>query len=188
MFGRGWAEQVQRNLPKRTSSESTPDMQYACHSAPETRRISSMLRQAVVVLAVLVVFGGIVRADWQQVQSIQPGEPILVQSGFVSDAGKFVSATADELVVETRAGNVTVPKADIDQVFVFRSRLDRINGGLIWGGVAAGATAGVLFPLAARMVRPSYATAATVTAINGTSIGLARFIGNRTKRIYRRKQ
>lgn len=141
-----------------------------------------------VLFAALLVVEGIARADWQQVQSVQPGVPILVQSGFVADAGTFVSATADTLVVETRAGKVTVPKTDIDQVLVFRSKRDRANSGLLWGGVVAGATAATFFPLTARLVHPSYITAGTMTAANGTTIGLTRFIVNRTMRIYRRNR
>jgi hypothetical protein len=147
-----------------------------------------MLRHSMLLFAALLLTEGIGRADWQQVQSVQIGAPILVQSGFVSDAGKFVSATTDALVVETRTGTVTLPKGDIDQVLVFRSKRDRANAGLLWGGVAAGATAAVFFPLTARLVHPSYVAAGIVTATNGTTIGLTRYIANRTKQIYRRNQ
>jgi hypothetical protein len=43
-------------------------------------------------------------ADWQQVESMRPCAPILVRSGFVTDAGKFVGATADAVTVETQRG------------------------------------------------------------------------------------
>jgi hypothetical protein len=128
------------------------------------------------------------RADWQEVQSFAVGEPILVRTGFVVDAGKFVSATPDSVVVQTQTGPVTVAKSDVDEVLVFRSAHDRVTSGLIWGGVAAGATAAVFFPLTATMTHPNYGLAALVTASNGAVLGLGHGIFVRTKRIYRRKQ
>jgi hypothetical protein len=146
-----------------------------------------MVRHWMLVFAALFFVARIGRADWQEVQSVQPGAPILVQSGFLSDAGKFVSATTDTLVVETRAGLVTISKGDIDQVLVFRSKHERLNNGLFWGGVAAGVTAAAFFPLMASLSHSNYALAGSLTATNGTTIGLTRFVGTRVKRIYRRQ-
>jgi hypothetical protein len=143
-----------------------------------------MIRLRFLILALLLV--GIGRADWQEVQSVKPGAPILVVSGFVTDAGKFVRSTTDSLSIETRAGEVTLAKDDIDEVVVFRSRTDRIRSGLLWGGVAAAATAAVLFPMTARLSNPHYGASSAVTASNGAAIGVGRYVSSKTKRIYRR--
>ena len=119
--------------------------------------------------------------------ALKPGSAILVQSGFVTDAGEFVSATGTSVVVKTRTGQVTIAKDEIDDVQVLRARGDRVRAGLLWGGVMAGATAGMMFPLTARLTNPHYLPAGIMTAANGTSIGLSRYRYLKTKRIYRRK-
>jgi hypothetical protein len=139
------------------------------------------------LISALLLSSGIASADWQQLQTVDPGAPILVNSGFLSDAGKFVNATADSVIIETRNGHVTLAKDDVDEVFVFRSRNDRVRSGLLWGGVAAGVTAAVLFPMAARLSTASLTVPTSLTVSNGTSIGLARYMSGKTKRIYRRK-
>src|SRR5260370_849777 len=109
--------------------------------------------------SLLVLFCGIFAAgfafaDWTAVQAIEPGAPIMVRSGFVTDAGRFVSATADAVVVETRAGKSTIGKDEIDDVIVYRSQKDRTHRALLWGGIAAGGTAAAFFPLTARLANP----------------------------------
>ena len=129
---------------------------------------------------------GVGRADWQDVQAVEPGAPILLKSGFVTDAGKFVRSTSDSVSIDTRSGQVTVAKDDIDEVFVFRSRSERARKGLLWGGVAAAATAAALFPIAANLSRPNFVAPSILTASNGASVGLGSYWGGKTKRIYRR--
>lgn len=142
--------------------------------------------RSVVLLGGFLLSLGTACADWQELQSMKPGTPILVNSGFVSDAGKLVRTTPDALSIETRTGQVTVAKDDIDEVFVFRTRPDRIRSGLLWGGIAAGVTAAVVFPVASSLTKPQYLTSALVTATNGTSIGIARIASSKVKRIYQR--
>lgn len=144
------------------------------------------MQKPILILAALFL-GGVARADWQQVQSLRTGEPIMVHSGFVTDAGKFVSATSDAVVLDTRAGAVTVAKGDIDDVLVYRSHGERVHSGLLKGGIAAGLTAALLFPLSAGLAHPTYAAPAAATASNGASVGLVGYLFGRTKRIYRRK-
>jgi hypothetical protein len=90
------------------------------------------------------------------------------------------------LSIETRAGEVTLAKDDIDEVVVFRSRTDRIRSGLLWGGVAPAATAAALFPMTARLSTPQYGAASALTASHGTTFGVGRYVTSKTKRIYRR--
>jgi hypothetical protein len=155
------------------------------HSSSSSRRIKSMTRLSVLIGGFLLTLG-VVRADWQQVQSVEPGTPILVKSGFVSDAGKFVRSTPDSVLIDTRAGQVTVAKDDIDEVLVFRSRPNRVRSGLLWGGVAAGVTAAAMFPMFAGLSSPNYVVPSTMTAANGASFGLGGYMRGKTKRIYRR--
>ena len=63
---------------------------------------------------------------------MDPGAPILVKSGFVTDAGTFVRSASDSVSIHTRNGQVTIAKDDIDEVIVFRSRSDRTRKGLLW--------------------------------------------------------
>jgi len=143
-------------------------------------------------LAALLVANGIGRADWQTVQSIQPGAPILVKAGFEKDAGKFVSATDDAVVVETHSGEITISKAEIDQVFVYRTRGERVKKGVLWAGVGAGVTAAVMFPAAAglshALVQPNYALAGALTGFDAWAFGGSAYYRSSTKRIYQRKQ
>ena len=46
---------------------------------------------------------------------MQAGAPVMVRSGFVTNAGKFVRADADAVTMETQNGQVTVHKADVDE-------------------------------------------------------------------------
>lgn len=146
---------------------------------------SGMHKQAIILVSALFLIAGVSQADWQQVQAIQAGAPIMVRSGFVTDAGKFISAGADSVTVEMQTGQVTVRKADVDEVFVIRSHAERVHRGLLIGGIAAGATAAALFPLNATFAHPEYAFPSAMTAGNGVTFGL---MGsrNRFKRIYRR--
>ncbi len=50
---------------------------------------------------------------------MDPGAPILVKSGFVTDAGTFVRSASDSVSIHTRNGQVTIAKDDIDEVIVF---------------------------------------------------------------------
>jgi hypothetical protein len=129
---------------------------------------------------------GIGRADWQQVESLVAGTPILVKSGFVTDAGKLLRSAPDSISIDTRAGQVTVAKNDIDEVIVFRSRADRVRKGLLWGGVAAGVTAAVMFPIFARLSSPNFVAPSTLTVANGVSLGIGGYRTSQIKRIYRR--
>ena len=112
----------------------------------------------------------------------------MVHSGFMTDAGKFVSATAESVVVDTMAGAVTIAKNDIDRVVVFRSRGERVHADLLKGGIAAGLTAAALFPPPATLSRPHYIVPAASTAVNGAALGFTGYFTGRYKRIYRRKQ
>jgi hypothetical protein len=156
------------------------------HFIRQFRRIAFMIRVGLLICGLLLtsVIGS---ADWRQLQAVDSGTAILVNSGFLSDAGKLVSSTADSVIIETRNGHVTVARDDIDEVFVFRSRHDRMRSGLLWGGVAAGVTAAVIFPIFARLTNPSLVAPTTLTATNGVSIGLTRYMSGKTKRIYHRK-
>jgi hypothetical protein len=151
-----------------------------------------MPRQSLLVFAALLLVHGIGRADWHDVQSVEPGAPILVKAGFESDAGKFVSATDDAVVVETHSGEITVSRDEIDQVFVYRSRAERAKRGVLWAGVGAGVTAAVMFPAAAglthALVQPNYALAGALTGFNGWAIGAGTYYRSSTKRIYQRKR
>jgi hypothetical protein len=145
-----------------------------------------MSKQAILLVAALFLLAGVGRADWQEVEAMQAGAPVMVRSGFVTNAGKFVRASADAVTVETQSGQeVTVQKAEVDDVYVFRSHAERVHKGLLFGGVAAAATAATFFPLTATFVHPSYIASSVVTATNGVTFGL---VGsrNRVKRIYRR--
>lgn len=139
-----------------------------------------------VLLCGLLLTVGIGRADWQELQALDRNAPILVISGFVTDAGKFISSTHDSVLVDTRAGQVKVAKDDIDEIFVFRSRTERVRSGLVWGGVAAGATAAAMFPTFARFSNPNFAAPAMFTVSNGASLGVLRYQTAKMKRIYRR--
>jgi hypothetical protein len=147
-----------------------------------------MTNRSILLCAALLSMAAVGRADWQQVESIMPGAPILVRAGFVTDAGKFVSATADAVTVDTQTGRFTVRKNDVDDVLVFRSRSERVHRALLIGGVAAGATAAAFFPLFSTLAHPDYAIPAITTAGNGASFGLVGFRTGLTKRIYRRTQ
>jgi len=118
---------------------------------------------------------------------LDPGAAILVQSGFVSDAGKFVSATVDAVIVEIRTGQVTIAKNEIDRAYLFRSRNERIKAGFLWGGIAAGGTAAIMFPVVAQAANPRYTSAGIMTAAQGVAIGAGRMRAFATKRIYQRK-
>jgi len=144
-----------------------------------------MPKQPILLVAALFLLAGIGRADWQQVEAMQAGAPIMVRSGFVTNAGKFVSASADAGTVQTQSGQATVQKVDVDDVFVFRSHAERLHRGLLFGGVAAGAAAAAFFPLTATLAHPNYIVPSVITASDGVTFGL---IGsrNRVKRIYRR--
>jgi hypothetical protein len=144
-----------------------------------------MPKQAILFVAAMFLVAGVGRANWQQVEAMQSGAPIMVQSGFVTNAGKFVSATADAVTVQTQAGQVTVQKADVDDVYSFRSHAERVHRSLLFGGVTAGITAATLFPLASTFAHPNYAFASAFTAGNGVSVGLISSL-NRVKHIYRR--
>ncbi len=148
--------------------------------------MSRMFKQAILLIAAMFLVAGVGRADWRQVEALQAGAPIMVRSGFVTNAGKFAGATADAVIVETQTGQVTVQKADVDEVYGFRSHTERVHRGLLFGGVAAGAAAAVFFPLTSTLVHPSYVGPSLVTASNGVSLGLIGF-SNRTKRLYRRR-
>jgi len=126
------------------------------------------------------------RADWQDVQSVDPGAPILVKSGFVTDAGTFVRSASDSVSIHTRNGQVTIAKDDIDEVIVFRSRSDRTRKGLLWGGVAAATTAAVMFPIFANFSNPNFIVPSALTATNGSMFGIANYRSSKTKRIYQR--
>ena len=154
-------------------------------SRSEFRRITSMSRFCFLIFGCLLTFGE-GRADWQEVQSVSPGAPISVKLGFVTDAGKFVRSTSDSVSIDTRNGQVTIAKDDIDEVIVFRSRADRTRKGLLWGGVAAGVTAAVMFPIFAGLSTPNFVAPSVLTAANGASMGLGSYRGAKTKRIYRR--
>lgn len=143
-----------------------------------------MPRQAILLTAVLLALAGVGRADWKQVEAMQSGEPILVRSGFVTDAGKFVRASADAVTVQMQTGQVTVQKADVDDVYIFRSHAERVHRALLFGGIAAGASAAAFFPLFATLAHPTYVVPSVTVAGDGLTFGL---IGsaNRFKRIYR---
>ena len=145
-----------------------------------------MLRFCFLIVGCLLTFG-VGRADWQEVQSVNPGAPISVKSGFVTDAGRFVRATSDSVSIETRNGQIIIAKDDIDEVIVFRSRADRTRKGLLWG-VAAGVTAAALFPIVASFSSPNFVAPSVLTAANGASVGLGSYRGAKTKRIYRRSK
>jgi hypothetical protein len=136
----------------------------------------------------VILTAGIGFADWRQVQSLDAGTPILVRSGFVADAGKLVRSTPDSVLIDTRTGQVTVAKDDIDEVIVFRSRSARIRRGALAGGVAAGATAAVAFPLFSTFQHSNIAAPTIMTAVNGFSLGFGGYMGGKTKRIYRRSK
>ena len=144
-----------------------------------------MPRQAILLTTALFLSAGVGRADWQQVEAMQAGEPIMVSSGFVTSAGKFVHASADGVTVQTQTVEVTVQKADVDEVYAFRSKAERVHRGLLFGGVAASAAAAAFFPLTSILVHPNYVIPSVLTASQGVSFGL---IGSRSriKRIYRR--
>lgn len=144
-----------------------------------------MPKQAILLSAALFLLAGVGRADWQQVEAMQAGAPIMIRSGFVTDAGKFVGATADAVTVQTQTGQVTVQKTDVDDVYVFRSHAERVHRGLLIGGIAAGVSAAAFFPLTSTFIHPNYAVPSVLAAGDGISFGL---IGsrNRFKRIYRR--
>jgi hypothetical protein len=146
--------------------------------------MSGMLKQAVLLASALFLLTSVSRADWQQVEAVQAGAPVMVRSGFVTNAGKFVRADADAVTVETQTGQVTVQKADVDDVYVFRSHAERVHRGLLFGGVTAGATAAVFFPFTAALLHPNYVAPSVMTASNGVMLG---FAGSRSrvKRIYR---
>jgi hypothetical protein len=114
--------------------------------------------------------------------------PILVKSGFVTDAGRFIRSTSDSVSIDTRNGQITLAKDDddIDEVIVFRSRSDRTRKGLLWGGVAAAVTAAAMFPMFANFSNPNFVIPSTFTAANGASVGLGSYRSAKTKRIYRR--
>jgi hypothetical protein len=154
-------------------------------SVYEFRKITSMLRFCFLICSSLLTFG-VGRADWQDVKSVDPGAPILVKSGFVTDAGRFVRSTSDSVTIDTRNGQVTVAKDDIDEVIVFRSHSDRTRKGLLWGGVAAGVTAAAMFPIFANFPSPNFVVPSTLTAANGAAVGLSSYRNGKTKRIYRR--
>jgi hypothetical protein len=156
------------------------------HSFPELHTMSGMPKQAILLTAILFLLAGVSRAaDWQQVEAMQPGAPIMVRSGFVTNAGKFLRASANSVTVQTQTGEVTVQKADVNDVYAFRSRAERVHRSLLFGGVTAGVTAAAFFPLVSTFANPNYVFPSLMTASNGVSVGL---LGsrNRTKRIYRR--
>ncbi|HLH19427.1 MAG TPA: hypothetical protein VKX45_19550 [Bryobacteraceae bacterium] len=144
-----------------------------------------MPKQLILLVSGLFLLAGAGRADWQQVEAMQAGAPIMVTSGFVTNAGKFVRASADAVTLETQTGQVTVQKADVDDVYIFRSHAERVHRALLFGGIAAGATAAALFPLAAIAAHPNYVAPSIGTAGDGLAFGL---VGSqhRIKRIYRR--
>jgi hypothetical protein len=144
-----------------------------------------MSKQAIFVTTALFLLAGVGRADWQQVEAMQVGAPIMVSSGFVTNAGKFVHASADEVTFQTQTVEVTVQKADVDQVYAMRSKAERVHRGLLFGGVAAGVAAAAMFPLASTIVRPNYVVPSVLTASNGASFGFTGYL-SRAKRIYRR--
>lgn len=146
-----------------------------------------MVRLCILFCGVILT-AGIVLADWQQVQAIDPGTAILVRSGFVTDAGKLVRSTPDSILIDTRTGQVTVAKNDIDEVIVFRARAARVRRGALWGGVAAGATAALTFPVFATSSHSNVATPTIMTVANGFSFGLGGYMGGKTKRLYRRSK
>jgi NhaP-type Na+/H+ and K+/H+ antiporter len=144
-----------------------------------------MAKQAILLTTALFLLAGVGRADWQQVEAMQAGAPIMVNSGFVTNAGKFVHASADAVTVQTQTVEVTVQKADVDAVYAMRSKAERVHRGLLFGGVAASAAAATFFPLTSILVHPNYVVPSVVTASNGVSFGLMGSL-NRIKRIYRR--
>jgi hypothetical protein len=146
-----------------------------------------MLRYWFLICGSLLTLG-VGRADWQDVQSLGPGAPILVKSGFVTDAGTFVRSTSDSVSIHTRSGQVTIAKDDIDEVTVFRSRSDRTRKALLWGGVSAAATAAVMFPIFANFSNPNFIAPSTLTATNGALVGFGNYRNAKTKRIYRRSK
>lgn len=145
-----------------------------------------MPKQAILLTVGLFLLSGVGRANWQQVQAMQTGAPIMVRSGFVTDAGKFVRASADDVTVQTQTSQVTVKRSDVDEVYVFRSHAERVHRGLLFGGIAAGVSAAAFFPLFATLAHPSYVIPAVTTASDGVSFGLVGSL-NRYKRIYRRE-
>jgi hypothetical protein len=144
-----------------------------------------MPRQGILLVTALFLLAGMCRADWQQVQAMQAGAPVMVRSGFVTNAGKFVRAGADAVTVETQTGEVTVQKSDVDEIFVFRSHAERVHRALLFGGIAAGAAAAASFPFAASVAHPNYLVPSMLMASNGVGLGLVSS-RNRVKRIYRR--
>ena len=150
------------------------------------RRITSMIRLCFLIVGACLT-AGIGLADWRQVQLLDPGTPILVRAGFVIDAGKLVRSTPDSVLIETRAGQVTVVKDDIDEVVIFRSRPDRVRRGVLWGAIAAGVTAAISFPVFANSSRPNLATPSMLTVSNGATFGLSGYM-QKTQRIYRRSK
>lgn len=86
-------------------------------------------------------------ASWDKVKDRSAGEEMQVRSGNLWDWGKFVRATDDELVIQMRTGQATIPKTDIDEVRVFVKGRERRNRALKAGLVAGSLTAGLSYPI-----------------------------------------
>lgn len=143
------------------------------------------------VVATLLFAHSIGFAGWDQVAALQPGAPILVSSGFQRDAGKFVSATPDAVVLTVRAGDITIPRAEIDSVMIPKTKAQRRKAGIIGATILAGATASILFPAASGLISasrpPGYGLAGLGTGLMGLNGFATGYFRVQTKTIYRGK-
>lgn len=124
--------------------------------------------------------------SWDNVGKLSPGAHILVTSGFTTEVGRFVSATADAMVFDSPAGQMTMAKKEIDAVYVPGNGKLQVKKALLTGGLAAAGIASFMFPMAARVSNPNYVLPSITTATTGVSFGMIGIRPAPAKRIYRR--
>ncbi len=85
--------------------------------------------------------------DWGTVKQLRSGEKIeVVDSSMRSLAGKFVSASDDAVVVETKNGQQSIQRAAVVRVSI-RDSSRRTRNMLLGSGIAGGIALGIAIPL-----------------------------------------
>jgi hypothetical protein len=81
-------------------------------------------------------------AGWESVQRLPAGDQIEVTRGGKTSDRRFVSASADSLVVRGDTGEESVARSEVDRVRV-KEPGRRVRRGLLWTAIGAGAGVGL---------------------------------------------
>ncbi|HEY8413660.1 MAG TPA: hypothetical protein VIK76_19735, partial [Pyrinomonadaceae bacterium] len=83
-------------------------------------------------------------SDWSSVQQIKTNEKLLVkQKNGKEVKGEMIEATETALVIDRNGKPVSIPRAEVRQVYIVEGKAAKGKWALIGAGVGAGAGAGI---------------------------------------------